>query len=95
MSGPADFKISRGAGDKTIIEMKLAKNTRLEQNLAKQAALYQSASDAKHAVKVILFFTRQEEIKAAKILKKLGLVGHRDVVLIDARFDNKPSGSKA
>lgn len=93
--GPADFKISRGAGDKTIIETKLAKNSRLEQNLAKQASLYQAASDARHAVKVILFFTRDEQVRCERILKKLGLTGSRDVVLIDARSDNKPSGSRA
>ncbi|MCI0561046.1 MAG: hypothetical protein MN733_21375, partial [Nitrososphaera sp.] len=35
--GPADFKISRGAYDKTIVEFKLAKNSKLEQNLKRQA----------------------------------------------------------
>jgi hypothetical protein len=29
------------------------------------------------------------------VLRKLKLLGHKDVVLIDARNDNKPSGSKA
>jgi oligoribonuclease (3'-5' exoribonuclease) len=29
------------------------------------------------------------------IVDKLGLSGHKDIVLIDARADNKPSGSKA
>jgi hypothetical protein len=28
--GPADFKVSRGAKDKTIVEMKLAKNSHLK-----------------------------------------------------------------
>ena len=35
--GPADFKISRGSKDKTIVEMKLATNTSLKRNLEKQS----------------------------------------------------------
>lgn len=93
--GPADFKISRGASDKTIVEMKLAKNTHLKRNLAKQAEIYQKASDARHALKAIMFFSRPEEMRVMKILKELNLVGHPDIVLIDARKDNKPSASQA
>ena len=54
--GPADYKISRGAFDKTIVEFKLARNTKLKRNLQKQAEIYQSASDADAALKVILLF---------------------------------------
>jgi hypothetical protein len=86
--GPVDYKISRGAGDKTLVEMKLAKNSQLERNLERQVPIYQAASDAKHAIKVIIFFSKEEE-------ESKGILGHRDVVLIDARGDNKPSGSKA
>jgi hypothetical protein len=93
--GPADFKISRGASDKTIVEMKLAKNTHLKQNLEKQVPIYQAASGAKQGIKVILFFTAEEEERVATILTDLKLTGHRDIILIDARADNKPSGSKA
>ena len=75
--------------------MKLAKNTKLEQNLARQAEIYQAASDAKQAIKAILYFTEAEFQRVKSILKKLDLEGNRDVVLIDARRDNKPSGSKA
>ena len=92
--GPVDFKISRGR-DKTLVEMKLAKNTKLEQNLAKQAEIYQAASDAQHAIKAIIYFTAAELARVNTVLKKLGLAGNRDVVLIDARRDNKPSASKA
>ena len=93
--GPADFKISRGARDKTIVELKLASNSHLRNNLQKQAEIYMKASDAKAAIKGILFFTRQEQIKVGKLLKELKLENNKDVVLIDARNDNKPSGSKA
>jgi hypothetical protein len=93
--GPADFKISRGAGDKTIVEMKLAKNSHLKKNLERQVSIYQAASGAKQGIKVILFFTAEEEERVATILSDLKLTEHRDVVIIDARADNKPSGSKA
>ena len=53
------------------------------------------ASDAANSLKGILFFTREEEIKVAKILNELKLANHENIVLIDARSDNKPSGSKA
>jgi hypothetical protein len=92
--GPVDFKISRGR-DKTLVEIKLAKNTKLEQNLANQAEIYQAASDAKQAIKAIIYFTASELLRVKGILKKLGLEGNKDVVLIDARRDNKPSASKA
>ena len=51
--GPVDFKISRGAKDKTLVEMKLAKNSHLERNLEKQVPIYQAASDAEHGIKAI------------------------------------------
>jgi hypothetical protein len=92
--GPADFKIARGAHDKTIVEVKLAKNSHLKRNLAHQAEIYQKASDAKHAIKIIIFFTAEEEERVATILNELSLTESKDIILIDARSDNKPSGSK-
>lgn len=94
--GPADFKISRGSSDVTIAEFKLASNTQLERNLKNQAEIYEKASDATNkTIKVIVFFDAKQEVRVKKILKKLGLYGNTDIVLIDARADNKPSGSKA
>ncbi|MDF0515746.1 hypothetical protein P0R31_00625 [Bradyrhizobium yuanmingense] len=93
--GPVDYKIARGAKDKTLIEMKLAKNTGLERNLEKQLPIYQAASDARNGIKVIIYFSEEEKLRVDAILRKLKLTDHKDVVLIDARNDNKPSGSKA
>ncbi|MGJ4902317.1 hypothetical protein ACQR0V_12160 [Bradyrhizobium sp. HKCCYLS2058] len=92
--GPVDFKISRGR-DKTLVEMKLAKNTALERNLQKQLPVYQAASDAQNGIKVIVYFSDQEKAHVEGILDRLKILGHKDIVLIDARNDNKPSGSKA
>ncbi len=93
--GPVDFKIARGSNDKTLIEFKLAKNSQLKRNLAKQTLIYEKASDAHRSIKVIVYFSEYEYMKVMRSLKELGLIGNADVVLIDARNDNKPSGSKA
>ncbi len=93
--GPVDFKISHGSKDKTLVEFKLAKNTQLERNLKRQAEIYEKASDAKTSIKVIVYFSAAEKSRVNGILKKLKLDEHPNVVLVDARRDNKPSGSKA
>jgi hypothetical protein len=93
--GPVDFKISRGSKDKCLVEFKLASNTHLKRNLQHQVEVYQRASDAPSALKVVMFFTEREEEKVLGILRELGLVNNQDIILIDARDDNKPSGSRA
>jgi hypothetical protein len=75
--------------------MKLAKNTQLKRNLQKQTEIYQNASDADRSIKAIVHFTEAELDRVNCILQDLNLVGNRDIVLIDARNDNKPSGSRA
>lgn len=75
--------------------MKLAKNKQLERNLQNQVPIYQAASDASNGIKAIIYFSLSEKTRAEGILDKLGLLGNKDVVLIDARDDNKPSASKA
>lgn len=93
--GPVDFKVSRGSPDKSLVECKLASNSKLKQNLQRQVAIYQRASDAPRALKVILYFTETEFTRVQSILKELNLSGSDDIILIDARCDNKPSASVA
>jgi hypothetical protein len=93
--GPVDFKISRGSRDKTLVEFKLAKNSQLERNLKSQTKVYERASDAQRSIKVIVCFTAAEEKRVGEILKRLKLLNNENVVLVDARKDNKPSASKA
>ena len=47
------------------------------------------------AIKVIMFFTEEEEKKTYDILNELGLTGKPGIVIIDARSDNKVQASKA
>ncbi|MDR3483188.1 MAG: hypothetical protein P4L91_21030 [Burkholderiaceae bacterium] len=93
--GPADFVISYGSADKTVIELKLAGNKKLEDNLLKQAEIYASASKATHVpIKAIMFFTSAELAKVVRLLTKHGLSNKKEIILIDAT-PNKPSASKA
>jgi hypothetical protein len=93
--GPVDFKISRGSRDKTLVEFKLASNSQLKRNLQKQVEIYAKASDAKKKLKAILYFSAEEHARVIGILKELKIESDPNIVLIDARADNKPSGSKA
>lgn len=89
--GPVDFKISVGSSDKTLVEFKLASNSKLKQNLLHQVDIYKAANQTDQSMKVILFFTESELKKLNKVLKELGLCNDPDIILIDAR--NKKSAS--
>jgi hypothetical protein len=93
--GPVDFKISRGASDSTLVEFKLASNSKLESNLAKQVEIYKAANNTKQSYKVVLFFDAAEEKKIKDVLKTLKATEDTGIILVDGRRDNKPSASKA
>ena len=93
--GPADYKISRGVDDKTLVEFKLASNSKLKQNLEHQLAIYAMASDAKSGFKVIIYFSEEEYARVIRILKELKMENDPNIILVDACSENKPSASKA
>lgn len=93
--GPVDYKISRGSKDKTLVEFKLASNSKLRQNLENQVEVYEAANQTNKSIKVILYFTDSELERVIRILKDLKLTEGKELVLIDARATNKPSGSNA
>jgi hypothetical protein len=90
--GPVDYKVSMGSADKTLVEFKLASNSKLKQNLKHQVDVYNAANQTATAIKVIMYFSETELQKVQKILLELELSDRPDVVLIDART-NKPSAS--
>jgi hypothetical protein len=90
-----DFKASFGAGDKSLIEFKLASNTALKSNLEKQVSIYEAANQTTRSVKVIISYTARHQERVVKILNELGLNDDESIVVIDARDDNKPSASIA
>lgn len=91
--GPVDYKLSYGAIDISLIEFKLAKSTKLKQNLKNQLEIYKKSNNTNNGLKVILFFTEDEEMRAKKIIKELGMENDNNIILIDARNDNKSSAS--
>ncbi|NNN58187.1 hypothetical protein FKN08_18665 [Vibrio sp. 1-2 (7-a)] len=93
--GPVDYKISRGSKDSTLVEFKLAGNSKLKQNLAKQVEVYKAANQTNKSIKVILYFNDAELQRVLKAMKELELIQGKELVLIDARATNKPSGSNA
>jgi hypothetical protein len=92
--GPVDYAISKGANDKTLIEFKLASNSKLKQNLAKQVEVYEKANNTKKSIKVILYFDTTEFNKVQRILKELGLEKAENIVLIDADWKVSASNVK-
>lgn len=92
--GPVDFKVSYGKNDQTIIEFKLASNNQIKDNLKEQAEVYAAANDNPKIIKVIMFFTYEEEKRIKNILQELDLLNKNNIILIDARNDNKLSASK-
>ncbi|MDO6720148.1 hypothetical protein Q4575_12090 [Psychrosphaera sp. 1_MG-2023] len=82
--GPADYKISHGSGDSTIVEFKLAKSTSLKKNLENQTVIYKKASKSINDIKVILCYTKFEIGKVNRILKKIDQEGAENIVIIDA-----------
>ena len=69
--GPVDYAISKGSKDKTLIEFKLASNSKLKQNLDKQVEVYEKANSTTKSIKVILFFDAAEYSKVISVLKEL------------------------
>ncbi|MGM9319464.1 hypothetical protein [Deinococcus aquaticus] len=92
--GPADFVISHGASDKTIVEFKLGSSTSLKRNLQHQTDVYEKAADAQGSIKVILCLDASELAKVRSVLRELNREQDASVVIIDAT-PNKSSGSKA
>jgi hypothetical protein len=92
--GPVDYKISMGSADKSLVEFKLASNAKLQQNLEKQVEVYERANSTKKSIKVIIYFSKPQLDRVVAILKRLGLENDKNLILIDARRDNKVSASK-
>lgn len=96
--GPIDFAVSNGAADKTLVEFKVGSNTQLRRNLLRQVEVYKLADAANNdsrKVYVITYFSKKELDSVNEILDGLKISKEVWVVLIDARSDNKPSGSNA
>lgn len=91
--GPADYKVSFGERDSTIVEFKLGGSTSLERNLKNQAEIYKRASRTITDIAVILCYSKLEIARVGRILRKLKIEGAENIIVIDA--SPKVSASKA
>ena len=82
--GPADYKISYGERDATIVEFKLAASSSLKRNLLNQTEIYKKASKTINDIKVILCYTDNEIAKVNRILRSMEQEGAENIVIIDA-----------
>lgn len=92
--GPVDYTVSKGSRDKTLIEFKLASNSKLKQNLAKQVEIYEKANSTQKSIKAILYFDNSELRKVQKILKELKVEKSPNIILIDAGHKTSASNVK-
>ncbi len=90
--GPVDYKLSKGAGDATLVEFKLAGNSELKQNLKHQVEIYKAANRTESALIPIIYFTKEEYNSVQRILHELNQEDNEDIILIDAT--EKLSASK-
>lgn len=90
--GPADYKVSFGGSDSTIVEFKLGRSSSLKQNLENQTEIYKAASKSSSDISVVLCYTEREIMKVDRTLKSLGKDGHENIIIIDA--SPKTSASK-
>jgi hypothetical protein len=82
--GPVDYSISMGSFDKTLVEFKLASNTKLKKNLQNQVKIYERANSTDCSIKVIMYFDQAELLKVSKVIKELNLDNDKNIILIDA-----------
>ena len=88
-----DYTISKGVDDKTLVEFKLASNSKIKSNLQHQLPIYAKANDTDKCISVIMVFTDKENKRLNKILKELNLEKASNIIVIDARYNNKISAS--
>lgn len=90
--GPADYKISFGSGDSTIVEFKLAKSSSLKRNLENQTDVYKAASKSANDISVVLCYSPSDIRKVSQVLKEINKENHENIIIIDAT--RKTSASK-
>lgn len=90
--GPADYKISYGERDSTIVEFKLASSSSLKTNLINQTEIYKKASKSINDIKVIICYTPSEISKVNRTLTSIKQENAENIIVIDAT--RKMSASK-
>jgi hypothetical protein len=96
--GPSDFTFAQGHTLRSLIETKLAKNTKFWHGLERQLPTYMRAEGIEHGVFVVVLLTERDRRRVRGILETAARVSKDtgyaiDVSLVDATPD-KPSASR-
>ena len=94
--GPVDFKLSIGATQKIVVEIKLTSGN-VEHGYKKQTRIYEASEDAQKSYYIVVQVTKtstalENILEQSKIEEASGLK-HPEIITIDAR--EKPSASNA
>jgi len=93
--GPIDFIISFGSQDKIGLELKLASNKKLKQNLLNQTEIYKLDSSLKHVIKTIFYYSNEERDRVNNILREVNKqADNKEIFLIDCRKKKSASNQK-
>lgn len=93
--GPVDYSVSKGSNDKTVVEFKLASNSKIRQNLENQVKIYKEANNTKNGITAILYFDTTEYNKVKKVIGELGIKEAEEfIILIDGRPKKSASNVK-
>lgn len=94
--GPADFVVSLGQNNQSIVEFKLASNSSLK-HVFEQVKIYEKANCTEGSLIVIFYFDEKEHDRAKRIIEQAGYKNmiNKSIFLIDCRNDNKNSASIA
>lgn len=94
--GPVDFKLSKGAKDKVVVEIKLASNGQLKHGIETQLPIYMKQEKAYHAIYLVVDNGHSEALKKLFTFYNGLPVDHKskiEIIAIDGTY--KPSASTA
>lgn len=97
--GPVDFKFSNGFTQRTLLEVKLARNTKFWQGIRRQVPTYLQASEIRHGVVVIIVLDEKEFPRLGQLQQVIRTVGEKigasiRPVTVNA-LRQRPSASRA
>lgn len=90
--GSVDFKFSSGYQKRVLVELKLAKSSKLKQGHSRQLPAYLKAEKTCFGYYVIIAFDDKDKRSSERIMECVDVDSNLNITVIDARF-NKPSGS--
>jgi hypothetical protein len=96
--GPVDFKLSRGARLRRLLEVKLANNTKFWRGVGKQLPAYLKAEGEVRGYFLVIVFSQEDYERVKTIQRKVAQVNREQgtkirAVIVDAQL-GKPSASK-